>query len=216
VAIDLAILRAFFPRKPGSSVRAIGLVGRIFEVFPPLALGVGALATPWLLGTLGDAVGESPGGWLRSLALELSPGRSPGFLLILALASGQLPMLARVAALARTLIRPVRVDASRIIGDSDRRALRAGEGSRLGVVPVLPALMAMAMAATNLAPALLLTPFSERRTLAPGVLDCLLVAGPLDPRVAGPMAAILVVRLLAFALASRSRIGPIGNWFRNG
>ncbi len=111
VAINLAILRAFVPRMPGASVRAIGLVGRIFEALPPLALGVGALATPWLLGALGDAVGESPGGWLRSVALELSPGRSPGFLLILALACGQLPMLARVAGLARRLIRPVRVDA---------------------------------------------------------------------------------------------------------
>ncbi len=83
-------------------------------------------------------------------------------------------------------------------------------------MPVLPTLLAVAMAATNLTPALLLTPFSERRTLAPGVLDSLLGAGPLDSRVAGPMAAILVVRLVAFALASRSRIGPIGDWFRNG
>ena len=216
VAVDLAILRAVAPGKPGSRARAIGLVGRLFEAGPPLALGVGALATPWLLVALADSAGGPAGDWLRSVSLELSPGRSPGFLLVLALAIVQLPMLAGVAELARGRVRPARVDSSRLLGESDRRASRAGEGGRLGVVPVSSAWLAFAMASTNLAVALLLTPFSERRTLAPGVLGSLLESGAMDGRVAGPIAAILAVRLMAFALASRSRVGPIGEWFRAG
>jgi len=210
VAIDLAILSAFFRRKPGPSLRGI----RLIEAIPPLGLGVGALATPWLLAVLADAIGGPIGRSLRWAALELSPARSPGFLLILVLSAGMLPMLARVADLARGLIRPVRADAARMMGTSDRRAIRAGEGRWLGVVPVVPAFFAVALAATNLAPALLLTPFSERRTLAPAVLNFVLEADPIDPRIAGAIAVILAVNLLAFALASRGRVGPIGDWFR--
>ena len=212
VAVDLVILRAIFRRRPGPDGRGVRLAARLFESIPPLALGAGALATPWLLSVVADEVGGPFGGWLRSTALELSPGRSPGFLLVLALAIGQFPMLAGVAKLARGLIRPVRVDSARIMGESDRRALRAGEGRWLGVVPILPAFLAFSLAATNLAPALLLTPSSERRTLAPAVFDFLLEPDPLDPLAVGPIAAIFAVNLLAFALASRSRVGSVGDW----
>ena len=216
VAIDLAILRAIFPRSPGPNFGAIRPAVRLLETNPPLALGVGALASLWLIESLGDFGGWTPAGWLRSVALELSPGRSPGILLILALASVQLPMLARVADLARGLIRPVRVDSARIMGESDRHASRAGEGIRLGVVPVLPALLAVSLAATDLAPALLLTPSSGRRTLAPAALEFLLGTDPLGPRAFGPISIILGVRLLAFVLAWRSRVGTFGDWSRDG
>ena len=217
VAIDLAILRAIFPRSPGPNLGAIRPAVRLLETNPPLALGVGALASLWLIESLGDfGGGGAPAGWLRSVALELSPGRSPGILLILALASVQFPMLARVADLARGLIRPVRVDSARIMGESDRHASRAGEGIRLGVVPVLPALLAVSLAATDLAPALLLTPSSGRRTLAPAALEFLLEADPLGSRAFGPISIILGVRLLAFVIAWRSRVGTFGDWFRDG
>jgi ABC-type Fe3+ transport system permease subunit len=202
VAIDLAILRAIRPSRSGP----VGLACRIFEALPPLALGASALAIPWLILALADSVSiEGPiARGLRWLALELSPGRSPGFLLILVLAAVQLPMLAEVARLARGLIRPSRVDASRLMGVSDRRA------SRIGVVPIAPAFLAFAMAATSLAPALLLTPFSERRTLAPALLGMLVEAGPVDPRLIGPVAMLLGLNLLAFGLASRGRVDSPG------
>ncbi len=87
-------------------------------------------------------------------------------------------------------------------------------GAGLGVVPIVPALLALAFALTNVVPALLLTPFSERRTLATAALEVVLEGNPIDARAFGPMAAIFLVNLVAFALASRSRVGALGNWFR--
>jgi hypothetical protein len=214
IAVDLAILGTLSGRGSGPVFGAVRIAARFFEAVPPLALGVGALATPWLLRALADSSGGMPGRWLGTIALELSPARSPSFLLILCLAAGRLPMLARVADLARGEIRPARLDAAKILGASDRRARQAVENRWLGVVPGRPTLLALALAATNLAPALLLTPFSERRTLAPAVLGLMLDGDPIGPRAAGPIAAVLAVNAVAFALASRAREGSIGDWFR--
>jgi ABC-type Fe3+ transport system permease subunit len=216
VAVVAVILSGLLRSPTGPGRRVVRLAARLFECVPPLALGVGALATPWLVAILADSSGGMVGRSLRWVALELSPARSPGLMLALALAAGMLPMLARGAELARGLIRPARVDAARVMGASDRRASRAGEGGGIGALPALPSLLALALASTNLSPALLLTPFSERRTLGPAVLRLVLDSDPVDPRAVGLVATILAVNLLAFALASRSRIGPMGDWFRGG
>ncbi len=218
VAVDLAILRAIRPRRPGPSGRSIRLACRVFEAVPPLALGAWALAIPWMVLGMADSVEGPMARGLRWLALELSPGRSPGFLLILVLASVQLPMLVEVARLSRGRIRPARVDASRLMGESDGRASRLGEGGWPGVVPFSAAFLAVGMAATSLAPALLLTPFSERRTLAPAILGMFLEQGPVDPWAFGLISVLLGLNLLALALAgSMIRSRPAGSgWFEVG
>ena len=214
LAIDLILLAALLRRTTGSSRKIVRLSGRFLESIPPLALGVGALSTPWILAALADHVGGPAGQAVRSVALELSPGRSPGFLLILALAAGNLPMLTRATELAQGLIHQVRIDAARLMGVNDRLASRAGDRAWLGIVPVVPALLVLAVALTNLTPALVLTPFSERRTVATAALDIALERNPIFVEAFGPMAAILMVNLLAFAVAWRSRIGGLGDWFR--
>ncbi len=216
VGVDLAVLAAFAgwgPRGPG---RSFGLALRVLGAVPPLALGVGALAIPWLLVALAGEAGADAGvaRWLRALALELSPGRSPGLLLVVALAAGRLPMLAAAAELARSRARPVLEEAALVLGLPARRARRAGDGRWLGIVPGRPVVLALVLAATNLAPALVLTPYSERRTLAPAAFLLDLEAGGIDPRAAGPLAAILAANLLGFVIAARGRPGRVGDWFR--
>ena len=205
--LDLAILGAL----AGRGRRLARFASDVFEVVPPLALAVGALTIPWLIGGLGDWSGGSIGGVCHWTSRELSPGRSPGFLLVMVLAAGRWPMLGRVAGLARDLARPYRVDASRLMGASDRSAMRAGG---VGAVPVRHAVLAFTIGATNLVPALALTPFSERRTLAPSLFAMVLDRSTLPPHVLGGLLAIFGVNLIAFAWAARSRVGSPGEWFR--
>lgn len=197
VAVDLALLRLLGTRRPGRDGRPIRLACRVFESIPPLALGVWALATPWLILGLADSVEGPSSTGFRWLALELSPGRSPGILLVVVLAGVQLPMLAGMAGLAGALIRPNLADAARLMGESDRRASRAGQGGWFGVVPSPPAFLAFSMAATSLAPALLLTPYSERRTLAPAILAMILGTGPVDPRAVGLILLLIGLNVMA-------------------
>jgi ABC-type Fe3+ transport system permease subunit len=208
VLVDLIILRALSHRRPGSGGRSIRLACWVFQAVPPLALGAFALAIPWMVLGLADSLTGPLVPGLRRLALELSPGRSPGFLLILVLAAGQLPMLAQVAMLARGRIRPSRVDASRLMGETDRRAARTGEAGFLGVVPSAPAFLAFASAATSLAPALLLSPFSERRTLAPAILGLIVQDGPVAPRSFGLIVVVLGLNLAGLAVA---KVGTMGD-----
>ena len=196
VALALAILRAMRPIRGARDSRAVGLACRLFEALPPLALGAWALAVPWLLLGLADSVQGPASGAARWLARELGPGRSPGYLLVLVLAAGLLPTLAEVARRARGSDRSSRADAARLMGLSDARADRGGW---LGVVPVAPALLGFATAATSLAPALLLAPFSERRTLATAALTLLTEPGAVDPRVYALASAILGLNLVALA-----------------
>ncbi len=214
IGFDLAILGSLRRGRSGAILGAVRLAGRLFEAVPPLALGTGALALPWLLAVLADSLGGPAGTWLRAVARELSPARSPGILLILGLAAIRLPMLARSAEVSGREIRPARVDAARIVGASDRRARKAVDGRWLGIVPGGSAILALALASTNLAPALLLTPSSGRRTLAPALLRMSLDGGPVDPRAACLVLAILALNAVGLALASRAREGPIGEWFR--
>jgi iron(III) transport system permease protein len=185
-----------------------------FEAIPPMALAVGAMALPWLIGAAADRAGGSIGLGLRTLARELSPARSPGFLLIAAIAAGRLPTLTRAADLARDQSRPVLADAALLMGASRHRARRAAQNRWLGVVPFRPVILSLALASTALAPALLLAPGSERRTLPPAVLGWLLESETLGPRWLGPIVALLLVNGVGFALASRGRSGPLGDWFR--
>ncbi|WP_435019270.1 ABC transporter permease subunit [Tundrisphaera sp. TA3] len=200
-------------RPPGPLARGLSSA---LGWFPPLALGVGALALPWLLSAGADALapGSIAGRGAALLAREMHPARSPGLALILALAAAHLPMLARAATLARGPIRPRLADAALTMGASRRRAQRDRDGHPARRIPLRPALLTLALSLTNLAPALLLVPLPERRTPAPAVLRRYLERGVIDGRLALPIAAMLGANFGAFALASRGRAGPIGGWFR--
>jgi iron(III) transport system permease protein len=211
VLIDLVILSTLLRRSPKSGGWGLSFAASFLQAIPPLALGVGAFAIPWLLEALADSIGGRPGDWTRSLALELNPARSPGFLMILVVAAGKWPMLFRVADLSRRQVQPVLVDASKLMGIPDRRASQAA-GS--GFVPARVVVLVLALGATNLAPALLLCPFSERRTIAPAIVSSIVREGAIDPRIAAAVLAVLVGKLVAFGLASRTRVGTLGDWYR--
>jgi ABC-type Fe3+ transport system permease subunit len=214
VGLDFLILPAIHGRGPMAGNGPARLIVRGFEAIPPMALAVGAMALPWLIGAAADRAGGSVGHGLRALARELSPARSPGFLLVAAVACGRLPTLVRAADLARDRSRPVLADAALLMGASRRRARRAAQNRWLGIVPARPLILSMALASTSLAPALLLAPGSERRTLAPAVLEGLLGSESPDPRWLGPIVALLLVNGVGFAMASRGRSGSLGDWFR--
>jgi hypothetical protein len=60
----------------------------------------------------------------------------------------------------------------------------------------------------------LMSPFSERRTVAPAILLSILHEGLTDPRIALAIVGVLVWKLGAFALASSCRAGSLGEWYR--
>ena len=197
VVVDLVVLACLFGSGGRFSLPSLRLARRVFESVPPLAIASGALGLPWLLRVAADSPRVPAGDWMRVLAAELGPGRSPGWLLVLCLAIGQWPALERAAATARSSIRRSRVDASRLMGDSDRRASKGGRAAWPGLVSGPRVFLAFALASTSLTPALLLTPFSERRTLASGVFGMILEPGPLAPKVVGPILLILAINLVA-------------------
>jgi hypothetical protein len=128
--------------------------------------------------------------------------------LILAVASSQWPLLFRLAEHSKGRVSPVMLDASKLWGGSDR-----GENP-LGFVPIRALILVLTIAATSLPIALVITPFSERRPLSPSVLLSIVREGTLEPRIALGIVLILVGRLSAFAMASRTRSGSLGDWFR--
>ncbi len=170
---------------------------------------MGALAVPSLLAISADTTGwPNLAGWLRAVRLELSPGRSPGVLLILVLAATRLPALARVTAHDDQPAPPAPTDAALLVGASAREASRLGGGSHR-LLGFRPGFVAWTWASTDLGSAWILTTLDERRTLAPAALDLIgSGAGPFDARLLGLFAVLTLIRLAGLALvvgSSRSR-----------
>ena len=216
VAIDLTLVRLLRTRQgPRSVLRAMTLWP---ETAPPLVLGVGALVLPGILLAGADGLVEMGSGaslarGLRWAADRLDPFRTPGLLLVLGVAAARLPMAARAEEAGRAGSRRAMVDAAVTLGARPGRARRLASGGRLGISIGTLALL-VALAATSLAPALVLATTSESRPVAPGVLILSDGSGE-DRRVAAALATCaIVVNIAAFALASRSRVVPVGEWFR--
>jgi iron(III) transport system permease protein len=147
------------------------------------------------------------------LADGLDPYQTPGILIILAVSAARLPFLARSVEHGWSRFRPALVDAASTLGASPRQARRTATGLWLGAAPAALALT-FALAATNLAPALVLAPTLESRPVAPGIL---ILAD--EPHIALERAANLAcvtvaVNLAALALAATSRSIRLGDWFR--
>ena len=171
-----------------------------FAAVPPLAIGVGALAIPSLLSAWAAWAGR-PGlvVGLELVRVELSPGRSPGFLLILVLAAVHLNWLGGSSRAADLASARDRADAALLVGASPRlasRLARSRAGDRLGRRIIL----AWTWAGTDLAAAWVLTTLSERRTIAPVALG-LVGDGqdPLDPRLSALFVVTIGIRLVGVA-----------------
>ena len=180
-----------------------------FAVLPPLPLAIGALALPWLAATGADVAGwPILAAFLRGLRTELSPGRSPGFLLIIALAATVLPWLARGPAGRDSTSTRGPVDAALLAGATTRaaRRLALGQDRAVGWRPMI---VAWTWAATDLAVAWTLTALDERRTLAPAALGLVAIdAGRPDPHLLGLFALMTAIRLVGLvALAGGERTG---------
>ena len=187
-------------RRPPRPVLAILGLDRT----PPLILGV---AVGLVAGLLTVA-----GAWLRLAPLNrgadwLDPARATGVLLILATAASRLPTLARAADRAALEARPSLAEAARGLGASRRRASRLAGGRAPGWGLIA---LTFALAATSVAPAIVLSPTIATRTVGPGVVA--LADDP--PRAAGLALVAVALNLIGFLAARRGQVGPAGDWFR--
>ena len=216
VAIDLVLawtLTAWAGRK---AVWVLSLAAWP-ELLPPLALGVGALVLPEVLHLGADWAGASPGREAlaraaRGLAGGLDTYRTPGILLALAVAAARLPFLARSVEHGWSRFRPALIDAALLQGATSRQARRTATGLWLGAPPATLCLT-FALAATNLAPALVLAPTIESRPLSPSVLILADEAGAGLDRAAALAAVAVTVNLAAWVLAATSRSVRLGDWY---
>jgi iron(III) transport system permease protein len=216
VAIDLALawtLASWASRRRGWLLSLAAWP----ELLPPLALGVGAVMLPELLEMVADwaragSAGEAVVRGARLLAGGLDAYRTPGVALALAVAAVRLPFLVRAVGHGRNQLHPGPIDAALLLGATPRRARRTATGPWLGAAPAALGLT-FALAATNLAPALLLAPTIEGRTLAPSILMLADAPGTALDQAATLAALAAGLNLTALALAARNPSVHLGDWF---
>jgi iron(III) transport system permease protein len=187
------------------------------ELLPPLALGVGAVVLPVLLAMGADWARARTGSealarGARLLAGELDAYRTPGVGLALAVAAVRLPFLARAVELGWNRFHPTLIDAAVGLGATPRQARRSATGLRVGAAPAA-LWLTFALAATNLAPALVLAHTFESRTLAPMILILADAPAAALDQAAGLAALAVAINLTALALVVRDRSIPLGDWF---
>ena len=137
------------------------------------------------------------------LADGLDPSRTPGLVLVLAVSAARLPFLSRSVEHGWGRFRPAPVDAAHTLGATPRQARRVATGLRFGASPAA-LFLTFTLAATNLAPALLLAPTPESRPLAPAVLILADAPGDALAHAAALACAAVALNLVALALAGAS------------
>jgi iron(III) transport system permease protein len=187
------------------------------ELLPSLALGVGALVLPELVAIVADWARAGTGGaalarGAQLLAGELDAYRTPGIGLALAVAAVRLPFLARAVEHGWSRFQPTLIDAALVSGATPRQARRTATGLWLGAAPGA-LVLTFALAATNLAPALLLAPTFESRTIAPQILILADTPGGGFDQAAVLAAMAVAVNVTALGLAARNRAIHLGGWF---
>jgi hypothetical protein len=178
------------------------------------------LAAASLGGPTGPDAGVPGGGLdlgrgLGWLADQLDLDRTPGVLLVLAVAAVRLPGLGRLAGQVHPRGRDVRTEAARSLGASPAAARRAAAPGWLGF-PRGAVVLTAAFAATNLAPALVLVPTLRDAPAGPAIV--LLADQPAEgpARAAVLAACALALNMLALAIAARSRGGAVKEALRSG
>jgi len=170
---------------------------------PPLIVGVGVLAIPWIAeAALGWLPASGPGsGLARSLATcagWLAPAGNPSLFLPVSVAwvLGPVLFICWQPAQPSPRLASAAIDAARLVGAS---RLRARWLSAPGLVVIWLGRFALAwsLAATNLTPALLASPGTDGPTVAPGVL--ILADGHPNAR---SLAAVLALGILALNVAA--------------
>jgi iron(III) transport system permease protein len=191
-------------------------VGR-FALMPPLIVGVGVLGLPGLLDAAAFRLAdftrlEAPAAWISVLARELAVERNPWAILGAAVGVSigvRLLQSWRRAAERRAEETRSGLDAALLAGASPARAraLAALRPSRW----IGGFFLAFVLAAINLAPALLFTPWMNGRTIAPAML--ILADGPDDVRhQAAALAFCLLVGNIAGLFAARLAPAPPPEW----
>jgi ABC-type Fe3+ transport system permease subunit len=217
VAIDLALTWTLAAWAGRRHPWVLGLAGWP-ELLPPLALGVGALGLPPLLRLAADWARATPAKasiahGVLVLAGSLDPNHLPGLLLAVAVAATRLPFLARTVEAGWSPHRRTLADAAVLLGASPRQSRRVASGHWLGA-PSAALVLTFALAATNLAPALVLAPTAESRPLVPGILILADQPGAAFGHAAALAVIAVAVNLAAIALASTRRSIHLGEWFR--
>lgn len=187
------------------------------DAFPPLAIGVGALAFGWLLRLAVDwlQVTGRPD-FLSDLFATLRDGldlyRAPGTLLLLAVAAASQSPLMLVSKQVGRWSRGRLTDVAITLGATERQAHRAGLAGWFGVPPGI-LLLTTVLAATSLSPALILTPTLDSRPVAPGILILADQPGEARTSAAALATCAIAVNLAAIGLAAKCRSEPLGDWF---
>ena len=209
VALDLLLARTLaawaLVRRSGRG-RWLDRLAGYPEAVPPLALGVGVLAAPAVLRMAAGGAGET-GLWpsvVGPLADVLDADRVPWVALVVAVGLARLPMLSRSALDRTRSVRPEGLDAAVTLGASPRRARRTLAGGRLGASPSA-VFLTFALAATNVAPALLFAPTADTRPLGPAVLSLADEPDSGFPRASALALLGLALNLAALAPALRGR-----------
>ncbi len=197
-------------------------------VVPPLAVGVGVLVVPWVLTALADLAAPGRGGataatatatppwWAGGfvwLAAAVDPARTPWVALVWASSAVGLPMLARSASDPSRAPVAEAADAARVYGVGTRQARRLSAGRRASWLPTT-AVLAWALAASAVAPALVLAPAADTRPAGPAVLALADDPDNGRPRAAALALALTAANLVAFALAARDPAAPLARHFR--
>lgn len=223
LGLATVVLSLFLARSLGGLARRRRLVKVLTDwpdALPPLSIGVGALALPWLVRLAAD--GLRPGGGsgplirgLVALAGAIDPERAPGVLLVLAVAAARQASLVRVAERVRRRSEGAQIDAATHLGASHRAARSAASAGWFGV-PAGALVLTLALAATNLAPALVLAPTLASGPAAPAILILADQPGDARSRAAALSACLVLINVSALALAARQRDGWLADWFRGG
>jgi len=174
---------------------------------PPLVMGAGVLAVPWLAGlasrSLLDSGRPAPARALENLAEALDPYRNSGILMaccvVLALAPRLLSSWRGGSALSPSRAGPA-FEAALLAGASRARARWLSAPWRharwLGRF-----VLVWALAATNLTPSLLFAPWADGRTVAPGVVVLAGGAGAARSQAAALALGAVAVNIGALAFA---------------
>lgn len=180
------------------------------EVIPPLVFGVAALAVPHVAAIASTAL-EAMGGagalvrGLRGVNAVLDPYQTPA-LLLLAVTAARGAYLARSVQGGMRRYRPSLASAALNLGAVPARARRLARvgwfGASLGAIA-----FSITQAATNLAPALVVTPTMESRTVLPALLILADEPGGGLERAATLGLCAVVVNAAAFILAACDRDG---------
>jgi len=176
---------------------------------PPLVLGAGVLALPWLAGLASRFLLENgrpaPAQFLENLAQAIDPYRNSWILMgccvVLALAPRLFSSWRAVSELGPSLTHSGSAfDAALVSGASRARARRLSAPWRQGRW-IGRFVLVWVLAATNLTPSLLFVPWADGRTVAPGVVVLARGEGEARTQAAALALGVVAVNIGALALA---------------